>query len=550
MARKLTPDQAKALLAKWDYNDPLKHYRPTITQQAFHASAARHRLLKSVNRGGKSAAATAEVAYMLRGCHPFRPSYGPVTILQFTTTRMQASEVIGRKLFKECELLFPDRPDLSKLPLIPEREIKHLGYQKIAGMEIPYHVEMKNGSRLLFAWTGVTDVWQRIAGLKLDFASVDEDAGTPELWDELYPRLLDAQSDPSRPWGGGSFWSATNTEANSAYDAYEERALKGESDHAIFVIGKNENPAIDPKQRELLRGVLSEEAIKIRLDGEMTAGQGGRIYPQFDMKRHVVPDYEPQPMDNIWLGWDPGIKDQFGLMFFCLNRDRPKTIRVIDFIHERGKTLDYQANCVARWLQGRFLEGIIADPQANKRDYSRGQPVIDLFTEILFGQLKIQCHRGVLYGRNIIKDGVEIVRRYLDPDPEDHTVEPMMLINERAYYVAQQLSKVRTKSRATSLAFNTIDGKDLEVFDLTRYIVSRQPYWHERTANAKTWTDLSATAIPKPPVVEDPFIITPDMTESQRTHVMRLRESTRQVEDLFGATGRGGRQIPIRMLDL
>ncbi len=60
--RKLSPEQAQALLAKWDADDPLKQYRPTITQQAFHASSARHRLLKSVNRGGKSAAATAEAA--------------------------------------------------------------------------------------------------------------------------------------------------------------------------------------------------------------------------------------------------------------------------------------------------------------------------------------------------------------------------------------------------------------------------------------------------------------------------------------------------------
>lgn len=541
--RKLTRAQAIAIKEAWDARDPLKLYRPTITQQAFHASPATHRLLKSVNRGGKSAAATAEIAYMLRGCHPFRQSYGPVTILQFVTTRMQASEVIGRKLFKECELLFPDRPELSKLPLIPEREIKHLGYQKIAGMEIPYHVEMKNGSRLLFAWSGVTDVWQRIAGLKLDFAAIDEDAGTPELWDELYPRLLDAQSDKSRPWGGGSIWSATNTEANSAYDAYEDRAVNKKSGHDIFVIGKDENPAIDPEKREALRGVLSEEAISIRIDGNMTAGMGGRIYPQFDMKRHVVPDYEPTPLDNIWLGWDPGIRDHYGLMFFCLNQDAPRTIRVIDFFHERGRTLDYQANQVGEWLRGRTLEGIIADPQAMKRDYSRGESVMSLFTEILFKQLKIKTERGVLYGRNIIQDGVEMMRRYLSPNPDDTSVEPLLLINERALYVAQQLSRARLKPRATRMAYNTIEGKDLEVFDLTRYIVSRQPYFHPRAPNVEKWSGLTATALPHIPQRSDPFAITPDMTPEQKMHIERLRDSSRAMESLFGATGPGGRSM-------
>lgn len=551
MARKFTQEQAKALIARWDAVDPLKHYKPTLTQAAYHMSPARHRLLKSVNRGGKSAAATAELAWMLRGIHPYRPWYGPITVLQFTHTRMQAAEVIGRKLFKDSELSFPGKPELAGQPLIPEREIKHLGSQRIAGLDIPYHVEMKNGSRLLFAWTGVTDIWQRIAGLKLDQAFIDEDAGSEELWDELYPRLLDTQSDPAKPWGGGSTWSATNTEFNAAYDAYENRASKGEAGHAIFVIEKNENPAIDPAAREALREVMSEDAAAIRIDGTATAGAGGRIYPQFDTKRHVVPDYEPGPMDNLWLGWDPGIRDEYGLMFFCLNQERPTTIRVLDFLHERGKTLDYQAQQVADWLRGRSLEGIIADPQANKRDYSRGQPVIQLFTDILFGQLKIESHRGVLYGRNIIKDGVEQMRRYLDPDPGNPNEEPLFLINEKAFYVAQQLSKVRIKSKSNSLAYNTIQGKNLEVFDLTRYIVSRQPFWHHRQPNNPTWVPVErrATATPKLIVRPSPFQITPDMNDEQRLHVMRLRESTRMIEDM-GGVGNGGRSMGVGILNM
>jgi hypothetical protein len=235
-------------------------------------------------------------------------------------------------------------------------------------------------------------------------------------------------------------------------------------------------------------------------------------------------------------------------MFFAINRDKPSTIRVLDFLHERGRTLDYQANQVNEFLQGRFLEGIIADPNANKRDYSRGQPVMTLFTDILFNQLKIQTHRGVLFGRNIIKDGVEAMRRYLDPDPENPDLEPMFLINERAMYVAQQLGKVRIKSRSNSLAFNTIEGKDLEVFDLTRYIVSRQPYWHERPANIPKWSALTASAVPKPRVKHDPFAVRDDMTADERMHVQRLRESTRNMESIFGATGNGGRSMGTSML--
>jgi hypothetical protein len=417
------------------------------------------------------------------------------------------------------------------------------------GMHVPYQITMKNGNRLLFAWSGQQDVWQRIAGMRLDGAFIDEDAGTDELFDELYPRLLDAASDEKAGWGGFLVWAATNTSYNPAFEAFEERAAKGIADHAIFRIQPAENPAVSMEAREELRSVMSEEAAKIRLDGSMTAAGTNLLFPQFDNRRHIIADYEPEPEDNLWVGWDPGSKDDYGLMCCAIRPAEPMTVIVTDFFHEARTTLDHQAQVVANWLEGRTLEGMIVDPSANKSEYSHGRPVIDLFKDILFGQLKVKTERGVLIGRNRLEDTVPIVRRYLDPDPDNKQAKPMLLFNERAKYAADMIAKARLKARATKIAFNTIEGKHLEAFDLIRYILSRTPSFCRRPPNTRTFQTLKATAIPKAPTASsDPFVITPDMSEELKTHRMRLRESCRVMES-FGATGNGGRSIATQMMD-
>ena len=236
-------------------------------------------------------------------------------------------------------------------------------------------------------------------------------------------------------------------------------------------------------------------------------------------------------------------------MFCAIEPMYPTTVRVIDFAHRPNTTLDYQAQVIYDWLEGRTLEGIIVDPNANKKEYSRGKPVIDLFKEILFGQLKVKTERGVLIGRNRLEDTVPIVQRYLDPDPQDKQARPLLLFNERAQYAANMIAAARVKADAKKLAFNTIDGKHLEAFDLIRYILSRTPHHCKRAPNIKTRETLRATAIPKSPEAEnDPFRITPDMPEELRVHKLRLQESCKVMES-FGATGNGGRSIKTRYVD-
>lgn len=557
-----TKAQAQEILAKLKAIDPVAVFfdRASSTQKAILASNTIYRLATSGNQGGKTATAVVECASLARGNNPYKPWYGPVNICVFVPSRAQASGVWGDRLIKASDIRIEidvsgKSVNLAKQPLIPEHEIESIVWAYSPQGKYPGFIQLKNKSTIRIALSGDKKSWERVQGFPFDMIYRDEAVGNENLGAELFPRLAAAQTavqQGKRPWGGGIVWVATETLVNDEFRAYLENCLKGAPDYQLFYIDPSENPAVSMDVRARMHAAMSDTAgdsmATLRMYGKGSAVDSLVIYPAFSYERHVVKDYEPDVMDNIWLGWDPGIRDEFGLMFFCINQERPTTLRITDFFHERGKTLDVQAKIVANYLKGRSLEGIITDPQANKRDYNRGKSQIAQFTEILFEQLKIESRRGILMGRNIIQDGVAAVKRYLDPDPDDPKAEPLLLINERALYVAQMLARARLKTGANALAYNTIDGKNLEVFDLTRYIVSRQPFYCRREPNVERWHALTATALPRIPVRPDPFAIRPDMTEDERTHVIRLRESTRNMEDLFGASGPGGRQMSTGLL--
>lgn len=538
--------------------DPVRVFfeRASVTQREILTDNTPYRLVTSANQGGKTTAAIVECASILRGINPHKPFYGPVHVCVFVPSRAQASGVWGDRLLKgsniRVEIPIGDKiVDLSKIPLIPAHEIdgKPTWAYSPQG-KYPGFIKLKNGSTLRIALSGDQKSWQRVQGFPYDMIYRDEAVGNENLGAELFPRLAAAQTaveQGKRPWGGGILWVATETLVNEEFRAFLDNCENKRQGYKQFHIAPDENPAVSMAVRDRMHTAMSnvsgDQMATLRMYGRGSAVDSLIIYPQFNYARHVVPDYEPSELDNLWLCWDPGIKDEFGLMFFAINAAKPTTVRILDFFHQRNQTLDTQAKIVSDYLQGRRLEGIITDPNAKKRDYSRGQSHIDLFTDILYNQLKIVSERGVMLGRNIIADGVAQVRRYLDPDPEDRNVEPLLLINQRAMFVAQQLARARLKSTATELSYNGIDGKNLEVFDMTRYIASRQPFYAPRQANTKRWIPLVPTALPKVTSRPDPFAIRPDMTADERLHVMRLRESTKNMEDLFGASGPGGRQM-------
>ena len=78
--------------------DPHYRFPLSTTQLRFAKSPALFRVVQGGNRTGKTAVACWDAAGVFRGCHPFKPFYGPGRYLLITESRQQMAEVVGRKL--------------------------------------------------------------------------------------------------------------------------------------------------------------------------------------------------------------------------------------------------------------------------------------------------------------------------------------------------------------------------------------------------------------------------------------------------------------------
>ncbi len=478
--KRLTPDQARAILDR----DPLKYVIPSPTQAQFLARdiADHYALIESVSRGGKSAVSCIDLAWMLRGIHPYRPNHRPLTLLQLTPSRLQAANVIGAKLFKRSELILPGAPaGVANEPMIPQWEIAKLNEPNVAGMKVPYEVVMRNGNRCLFSWSGVDGIQKRLAGLRLDGAYVDEDAGTQALFDELYLRLLDAQSDKSRPGLGYFVWSNTNLNYNDAFQSFRERVARQVPGHRIFVIGKFENVAIDAGKREAMRDVLSADAAATRLDGDETAGDRVSIFhKQWGDARHILPtEYQPNKDDNLWVGYDPGVDHPMGMLIVAINKDQPMRLTAVKCWNSRGETIEHDADNLKNWLRGRRLAGFVYDTNLKNKDRGGGPSVLTRFKELMAAR-GIAPLAGWYQSKKNHAPGIALLRHYLDPNADDRTVPPLLVLakptdENGVGMLRRQILAYRGNEATKFTGPGGVVKKDDELMDAIRYVCMQRP---------------------------------------------------------------------------
>jgi len=535
----VTPDQARKILAR----DPLQHFTPTPTQEQFLRRSVDDwaALIASVNRGGKSTIACVDLALLLRGIHPHRPNHRNITVIQFTPSRLQAANVIGLKLFKKSELFLPNAPaGLSDMPMIPKWEIAKLNEPNVGGMKVPYECIMKNGNRLLFSWSGVDGVAKRISGLKIDAAYIDENSGTQALFDEMYPRLLDAQSDPTRPGLGFFVWPNTNVTYNEAYSAFVERVDRGVAGHRVFTIGKHENPAISQEKREALKDVLSVDAARIRMDGDVTAGELVGIYTkQWDDLRHVMTrEYEVHHTDNLWIGYDPGVDHPMGMMVCAIGRENPMRLHVVKCWNSRGETIEHDANNLREWLRGRRIAGFVYDTNLKNRDRGGGPSVLARLKDLLADR-GIIPHAGYYQSKKNHAPGIALCRHYLDPNPDDRTIPPLLVLSKPTDangtgILRQQILKYRGKEATRFTGAGGVVKKDDELIDAWRYVAMQRPCWTQEWVCGRTvdipitsvaFLDTTGTvrAIP----MHAPSVTTPQFDCNRRVFTTRMRGSPR-----------------------
>lgn len=487
-------ERAKAELERRKRCDPLQWVSPTPSQEAFlrrdTVSDAPFSLISALNRAGKSFASCLDLAWTLRGVHPYKKNYSNLTIMQFTPTRGQAVDVIGKKLFDDSEIKLPEGAPKEAYgkPMIPPWEISELNRPLIAGMRVPVSCTLKNGNRLLFSWSGAADQDKRIAGRRLDAVYIDEEAGTPELFAEVAARLLDARSDKDRPGLGYFVWAYTNTRYNEAYENFMARSEQGAPGHKTFILLPGENPAVDTVQREMLAGLMTEDQANIRMRGGTDAGDLVSIYgKQWSDERHISSDpYHITPEDNLWVGYDPGVDHPTGMVVGAINKAEPLTVHIVKVWNYKGETIERDANNLRDWLSGRKIAGFVYDTNLKNRDRGGGPSVLTRFKELLATRGIIPM-AGFYQSKKNHAPGIALVRHYLDPNPDDRTLPPLLMLDpptpeNGVGILRNQILKYRGKEATKFTGAGGVVKKDDEAIDSLRYMLMVRPSYNKSWA--------------------------------------------------------------------
>lgn len=506
-------------------------YKPSKTQKRFHDSTTLNRLVTAGGRGGKTTSCLIEVSQLLLGVHPTKPWYGPITVVCLCLSRQQASMTVQKKLFEASEIPGPCRDK----PMLPVSEIAEYGSVK-HGFRFYYDATLRNGSKIHFAWADDEATWKRIQGMQADIVYIDENAGSERLIIELRKRLMDAQSDPLRPGAGMLIWGATGTIVNPTFEKFREMCLAQFPDHESFVIPPGETGVISKQAIDRLSATLTKEQREIHIDGTKTSADLVRIYgKQWDDRRHVLAtDYVPELMDNLILGYDPGVTHATGMVIFALRRQEPKRLYTVKCWQHELQPLAYDIECLASWLLGRKLRMVVYDPATAKR-VKHAKSLLQTLMED-FAKVKLTPYdNNYQRGDNRHEPGIATVREYLDPDHYNKNLPARLVLNPSVDsgcpMLRQQFLMYRGKESTKFTGQGGVVKKDDDLLDPARYVCRQYPEWSERFPCGGATMKADAPLVMRPELLEtnpipqddSPFARQCRMSK-RRTPELRARE--------------------------
>ena len=471
-------EAAQVLLTHRRSKDPIYQVALTETQTTFISSKTRYKLLSSVNRGGKTSAIAFKLARTVRRLDPIWSVPASIKGIYciFAPRRDQLVDPWFKKLCVGSE--FKGGPWENE-PLIPDREIKKVYYTHGGGKPTPKVIEMVNGHSIWCGVSGDSHAWEGLEGKGMVLGiALDESAGTQLLIDECMVRLLDAHSHPlvKTACGGGWLdWGATETKLNEAFSAFRAKAQDDQcSDYAEFVIPPDENPAIDPAEREKYRQVLSEDVFNTRMAGEGGALDSLLLYPQYDDDIHWDPEpYEVTDDDTIYIGWDPGV-NMSGHVYCAFNKANPRVCHVFAAKELRRATLPYEAQVMKSTVLGRRVEWLAYDQAARKIEKTSGNSAIwQLQAELK--RIGLQIQTGTFKGRSNYVDSVPVLRQLLN--------DKRVILHKGAETLRAQMKAIHFTVKGGELKEDNIQKGNDHCADSFRYLSSTGPYWKARQRN-------------------------------------------------------------------
>lgn len=485
-------ERAELLLELRFAEDPCRQFVPTPTQKRISECRKRYIGVRGVNRSGKSSFGAWLLASCARRIHPQRSTTINGLYVVFAPSREQITDPWYKKLREDSELVAPDgSPLFSKpAPFIPDYEIADQFYTHGAGEPTVKMIMLKNGQRIMFMPSADRHVWKRLEGKGMILGILfDESAGSQQLVDEAGARLLDANSNPQvreQAGGGWIYWSATENKKTMAFEQYMSRCDSNDpqfDDMAAFTLSPTENPAIDQREREKLKALMSDDAYRIRMAGGTSITDVMAVYPQWQDERNwLKEDYIPADTDNLWAWYDPGT-NYAGMVLAAIRKEAPRTFYVIKVWQWHRTTLEAQLHDLRQYLQGRFLEGFTYD-QAARIVSPVGESVIMKIQRLLKQErFAIRIQRGLLKGRSRYEDTVPLVRTALEEGRIKVNSGPLT----GGTLLRQQIRGVCFTGNAYELKMSNIQVGDDHTSDCLRYGMSLQVAWVARPSNPKLW---------------------------------------------------------------
>lgn len=536
MPRKPSPEQQRqafealaALDPCWAFPKIIAKARHPQTQLRCFNSTRRFRVIEGGNATGKTTYNLGEASLLLRNLHPTKKRKRPGKFIFMAGSRLQASQVIGKRLFYDSEI-----PGFEGKPLIPRGEIRKLREIEV-GFRTPYHLEMVDGSEMTFAWAGTDATTDRVQGIHgVDGVFLDEDAGEEKLIDELVARMLKRIGDPENPWAGFLSWSATPTTGGSGLEKMRDFCKDAEkkpddpflSNFGRFIIQQGENPAVREEATELFSQFLSEDNRAIRIHGVKSNLDVLRVYPEWCEERHRRPaPFLLSPLDNLWLTLDPGWDHAFGMAIFAISAKNPEKYVCLRFWADRHTTTEQMIRQAAIWLDGRYLTGVICDPAAWRDQAGIGVLRIEQIQDAM-DKFKIESLSGCMKGNNDRDVGIPLVEEMIDKDLVEVDAEPDATVNG-CTLAFQQMLKYRKKVSQKGQVTGTAAIPD-EFPDMVRYLATRRVVFQQNprpclmTGKSAEWlAQIDGEATPEP-----------EISPQERLQREQLRNTFRMLDEM------------------
>lgn len=476
--------------------EPLEHIEP------FHACRAPDRILRGSNRAGKTLGAAVEFARAVTGQDPHN-KYPKREGRAFIVGKdgKHNAEVLYRKLFRRGAYhLIPDKdtglwrpyrpwepsdkerePEAQKAPpLIPPRMIKEFSWENKKD-QVPNICRLTNGWEIrVFSSLGSPP-----QGSDIDLAWFDEEIVNPEWYPEISARLIDRR--------GKFFWSATAQLGGAQLYELSMKAgeLLGTENARVqeFFAHLDDNPHFDDDQRELFFSKLSEEQIKIRIDGEF-AFTFFKVYPEYSSTTH---GFDCIDIPDDWTRYmvvDPG-RQVAAVLFAAVPPPDHKLgghVILYDEIYVRNADARTLAEKVRQKTTGQHFYAFIIDHQGSRvRSAETGIQIEDAYErEFKAAGIKSQTTgHGFHWGASDVAAGLEVARSWMVVGSLG--VPKLKVMHERMKYFAWEIERYHYKRDRGKLT-DKPEQKNNHLMDCYRYLAMFDPQWHELPSKAKKHT--------------------------------------------------------------